>query len=291
LPIFFDEAFANSDDVRGRKIMDALVEISKQGRQVFYFTSQAAEYGRWKEVFECFGDCEHKLLPLRRGFGQPLVQARLSPPKRYPDPAENESYWQYAQRIGHAGNLDPWICSVDEIPIVHVLESLVDLKMLLEAGIHSWAPLARLGSRECGLEGGEVAFQMARKRAEFLSGVCELWQRGRGRPITREHLAEAGVTNTPTADRLEEAWNHAKQFGQDAKRLCEALEQGAISVSRLNAKNITKLRELCEEGGLIAPDEPMDDGEIRLRALNFGSSLSLPDDECGRLLEFFTTPG
>lgn len=291
LPIFFDEAFANSDDVRGRKIMDALVEIAKQGRQVFYFTSQAAEYGRWKGIFDSAGDCEHKFLPLRKGFAQPVVRAPLAPPNRYPDPVEGESYWQYAQRIGYSGNLDPWISSVDEVPIVHVLESLADLRMLLEAGIHAWGPLARLGPRECGMEGGEVAFQMARKRAEFLSGVCGLWQRGRGRPITREHLSEAGVKNTPVASRLDETWNHALSLGRDAKKLCEALEQKKISVAQLGPKTITSLRELCEEKGLIAPDAPLETGELRLRALNLGKSIGLTGDDCNRLLECFIVNG
>jgi hypothetical protein len=141
------------------------------------------------------------------------------------------------------------------------------------------------------MAGGEVAFQMARNRAEFLSGVCELWQRGRGLPITREHLSEAGVTNTAKANRLDDMWKHALQLGRDAKRLCEALEQKDISVAQLGPKIISSLREVCEEKGLIAPDEPMDDGEILPRALNLGRSLGLSNDECDRLLALFTTTG
>lgn len=291
LPLFFDEAFANSDDERGRKIMDALAAISKQGRQVFYFTSQAAEYGRWAEVLANLGDCESSLLPLRKAFGPPNVQAQLNPPERYPEPLENESYWQYAERIGVSKVINPWISSADEVPLVHVLDNSRDLRNLLESGVQGWGTLARLGVGECGLKGGGVAFQMARKRAEFLFGVCGLWQRGRGRPITREHLSEAGATNTPKASRLEDMWKHAMQFGRDAKRLCEALEQKEISVAQLGPKIIANLREICEEKGLIAPDEPIGDGEIRLRSLNLGRSLGLPGDECDRLLDFLQRPG
>jgi hypothetical protein len=289
LPLFFDEAFANSDEERGRKIMEALVAISKQGRQVFYFTSQASEYGRWAEALANCGGCDSKLLSLRKAFGPPPVQSQLSSPERYPEPLEDESCLQYMERIGVSRAIDPWISSPDEVPIVHVIENLRDSRNLLESGVYGWGTLARLGAGECGLGGGEAAFQRARNRAVFLFGVCELWQRGRGRPITRADLADAGVTNTPAADRLEELWNHAQQFGQDAKRLCEALEQGKIAVSRLNSKTVARLRELCEEKGLIAPDEPMDDGELRLRAVNLGRQLGLTDGERDRLLQKFTT--
>jgi energy-coupling factor transporter ATP-binding protein EcfA2 len=285
LPLFFDEAFANADTERGRKIMESLLEISRQGRQIFFFTSQPEEFGRWRDMLS--GHCENKarLLTIRKGFPQPNVQAGLRPPDRYPKPLENESYREYSERIEVWRQMDPWIASIDEVPIVPLLENPGDLHMLLESDIHAWGPLARLGPQECVLEGGETAFEKARRKAAFLHGVCIEWQRGRGRPITRGLLDQAGATNT----RLEEVWAYAEGFGRDAGRLCNAFERKEISVAQFGAGRIAKLREFCEENGMIVPGQPFDEGELRLRVANLGRNLGLSAEESGQLMEFFTT--
>lgn len=48
LPVLVDELLANSDDERSAAMIGALCEISRTGRQVFYFTAQEDEVQRWK---------------------------------------------------------------------------------------------------------------------------------------------------------------------------------------------------------------------------------------------------
>jgi hypothetical protein len=291
LPLFFDEALANSDDHRGNAMMQALIEISKQGRQVFCFTSQASEFSRWSDLLAEAEEGEAKLTTLQAAFGPPEVRAALNVPRRYPEPSEGESMRDYAERIGAWRPMDPWIASVDEVPLVHVLDDPRDLHVFMEASVHTWGPLERLGAEKCGLTNGSGAFDKARLGAMFLHGVASLWQQGRGLPVTRQQLEEAGVTNTQTASRLDETWDHAERLGRDAGRLCKALESGDIAVARLGPALIRQLREFCEEQGLIALEEPINEGELRLRAGSLARSLGLDDEESARLLDAFTVQG
>ena len=55
LPILADELLANSDDERSAAMIGALCEISRAGRQVFYFTAQEDEVQRWEEWVSSHG--------------------------------------------------------------------------------------------------------------------------------------------------------------------------------------------------------------------------------------------
>ena len=50
LPFVFDEALATTDERRAEQIMEALAALILDGRQIFYFTSQAEDVGRWQEI-------------------------------------------------------------------------------------------------------------------------------------------------------------------------------------------------------------------------------------------------
>src|SRR5690606_23634996 len=47
LPLMMDETLANSDGERASAIMDAVIELAADGRQVFYFTAQPDEIVKW----------------------------------------------------------------------------------------------------------------------------------------------------------------------------------------------------------------------------------------------------
>ena len=48
LPMIFDETLANSDDQRTEQIIQALLELAQQGRQIVYLTAQEDELDKWK---------------------------------------------------------------------------------------------------------------------------------------------------------------------------------------------------------------------------------------------------
>jgi DNA repair exonuclease SbcCD ATPase subunit len=52
IPLILDEALGTSDDHRSRAIIDAVIALSKRGRQIFYFTAQSDEAGKWVAALE-----------------------------------------------------------------------------------------------------------------------------------------------------------------------------------------------------------------------------------------------
>ncbi len=52
LPMIFDETFANSDDQRTCQIIQAILALAKQGRQVCCLTAQEDELAKWKSALQ-----------------------------------------------------------------------------------------------------------------------------------------------------------------------------------------------------------------------------------------------
>ena len=72
LPLLADELLANSDDERAQAMIESLIEISREGRQIFYFTAQADEVGKWKSYLDKQPDLYHKIIQLSGGTEIPI---------------------------------------------------------------------------------------------------------------------------------------------------------------------------------------------------------------------------
>lgn len=55
LPLILDETLAASDDERAEKIIETVINLCKNGRQIFYFTAQAHEIEKWKYYLDKAG--------------------------------------------------------------------------------------------------------------------------------------------------------------------------------------------------------------------------------------------
>jgi hypothetical protein len=203
-------------------------------------------------------------------------------------PLDGESYSDFVERLKMQTAVDPWIQTPDEVQLVHVLDQPQDLARLLEFDIRSWGPLARLGAESSALCEGDTAFERSSRRAQFLFEVARLWQQGRGRPLKRSDLEEAGVTNTANHERLEQAWDEAENHGRDAESLCAVLEANEVKIDGLAKGGIEKMRNYCEENGFIVPSKPISDGELRIQAENVAQRIGLEDEDFQRLLALFS---
>lgn len=52
LPLFLDETLGTSDDIRGAAVIDTVISLAQQERQVFYFTARPDEVKRWRTLFD-----------------------------------------------------------------------------------------------------------------------------------------------------------------------------------------------------------------------------------------------
>lgn len=66
LPLILDETLGTSDDSRTGVIIDNIIDIAKDGRQVFYFTAQNDEVGKWNARLKD-RHVPHKVIDLAHG--------------------------------------------------------------------------------------------------------------------------------------------------------------------------------------------------------------------------------
>ena len=146
MPLFVDEALGTSDDRRANAILHTLIDIAKQGRQLFYFTAQTDEIGKWQRALEA-EDLDPALIDLAARRAK-TVPASFAPPEpadlSTPDPARraDETETEWAARLG----LPAWDPhqSIDTAPLPPLLwNEEADLVNCLRHGVATWGRPAR----------------------------------------------------------------------------------------------------------------------------------------------------
>jgi uncharacterized protein YhaN len=267
LPLLFDETLANADDQRAQAIMDATVELAAAGRQIFYFTAQADEVGKWLALLETRAGVAHRLLDLARlrRLGQhdtlPPPAPTVSSIVRLPAP-DGMSYAEYGRAL-HVGPLDPLLAQPEGVHLWHLLESPHELHGLLELGIERWGALRTFvdhGGRAHPTVDG--IFERAAAAASALERLLALFRIGRGRPLDRALLIESGAITETFLDRVTEL---CERHGGDAELVLRALAAG--EVARFRSETREQLRDYLERVGCLDAREPLPLDEIRTRAL------------------------
>lgn len=263
LPLFLDETLGTSDDVRARAIIEAVLALAEEGRQVFYFTAQSDEVARWAEVLRERG-VEHRIVDLARVRALPAHDSRLlgAGVSRFelahPPSPEGHTHESYGLALGV-----PPLRLGDRATAAHlwyVVHDCAALHRLLTLGFRSWGQLAAAPREQ--VDALLSAFPGAHARAVVLARaldvLCELRSIGHGAPVTREVLVAAGAVSGTMLDRVSEL---AGSVDGSAARLLEALRSG--QVPRFRAKAIEELEQFLEECGCLDRREPVPIADIR----------------------------
>lgn len=265
LPIVLDEVLGTSDDERAGAVIDAVIEIARSGRQVFYFTAQPDEVGKWRGRLAGCDDVDHAtfdLAAVRALASAEAVPLPIDRPSRPAVPApEGRDHRAYGRALAvpgldpgrHVGAVDPW----------HLLDDPAEVHALAALRVRQWGPVARLGALDR-LPAAVPASSLERglRRARVLEAIFAAWKVGRGRPVDRAFLEAAdGVTDT-FLDRVAAL---AAACDGDAAALLAGLEAGEVKGFRTAA--IELLREELEASGHLDPAEPLDAAALRERAL------------------------
>ena len=224
LPFVLDEALSGTDPTRFRAIIECLTALIREGRQVFYLTCQPGDAEAWRQVTEEQGFHGAKLfdLALVRDLQQPtgaLLGASAAAGEAVPAPA-GRTLSEYTSSLGVPA-FDP-AAGAAGLHVAFLLDDPEHLHGLLRAGIQSYGQLESLldhGHADAYLP-SEATRQVA-ARAVVVQAVCEAWKVGRGRPVNREALSAAGVTDA-FIDRVTDL---ARDLGWDASRLVAALAE------------------------------------------------------------------
>ena len=263
LPLIFDETLANSDDVRARAIIEGLIEIARSGRQIFYFTAQDDEVGKWRAILSDSLDVPSfaiiDLAEVRGQTNRELLQDRSTSPVRATPRAldiEGHTRQSYGEAIG-VPPIDPW-GEVDGVHVWHLTKDLSLLYRILSLHVRTWGEVKRMQQYAGETFLPEQTFSQLSDVADTLSIAVRTWRIGRSRPIDRGVLVAASVSEKfidQLADGLEDC-------AGDASQMLESLD-----VKGFGTQKKDKLRMYLEEHGYISSDTVLDSDELCRRVL------------------------
>jgi len=260
LPLVLDEALTTADPERFRAAAQSLTLLAQDDdRQVFYLTAQPADVAFWAEF-----DPDVTVIDLAARRGQAVaiddVDA-LTPPERRVVPApDGRSAAEYAVALGVPG-IDPWRDPGD-IHLFHLLrDDLALLHRLIDLGVDRLGPLeSLLASPAVASTFSEASIQRLRARAEGARAWSAAWRQGRGRPVDRAGLADAGVLS----DRmLDEVAQLAEAVDGDGATLIQRLSDGEVRNFRRHKREA--LEAWLEAHGYICGQEPLSRADVELR--------------------------
>ncbi|MFW6043581.1 MAG: ATP-binding protein, partial [Marinilabiliaceae bacterium] len=194
VPLLADELLANSDDQRASAIIQALLELSREGRQIFYFTAQHDEVRKWKAYLDDQDNLKFKTIELKGNSeaGHTPVELSITPDDM-----------KFTQKIPHPGGMtheeygrtlevpafDIVSRPVSSMHLWYLIEDVELLHQCLSLGISHWGQLESFlnhGGQIPGME--ERQRQIIHSKAELLKRFKELYAVGRPKAINREVL-------------------------------------------------------------------------------------------------------
>ncbi len=264
VPLILDETLGNSDERRAGEIIDAVVEICRQGRQVFYFTAQHDEVGKWRRRLRDSGQVPHHEVDLAqvRQFSETerVPPMEFEPPKPDEVPSPDGLDWAaYGRELevpaldpqGESGNYHLW----------YLIEDLATLHRLLKNGVNRWGQLQSLvahGQAE-GIGRDSQLYQEAEAASRVLEEASREWRIGRGNPVDRAVLIDSGAVSETYLDRVSQL---ATEHSGDAKQLIGALESGRakgfLSKKRAALREYLVSREYLDDRETLSAEEIRD---------------------------------
>jgi energy-coupling factor transporter ATP-binding protein EcfA2 len=257
LPLIFDETLGNTDEQRAGKIIEAAIEIAREGRQVFYLTAQFDELGKWRRALRDRTDVSHCEVDLARLRGFSEVEHApesidFEPPPHVPvPPPANDDWIAYGLRLhvpsldrrGHIGGVHLW----------YLIDDVNELYRLLLHDINKWGQfqtLIDIGAAD-GFIRESPLFLRASAAARLLENLLRYWRQGRGLPVDRAVLDASGAVSAAFIDEVSQL---AESLDGDARQLIESLRSS--QVKRFRNDRIEALETYLTEHGYL-DDQPI----------------------------------
>lgn len=264
MPLLLDETLGTSDDDRVREIMDALIDIARNGRQILYFTAQQDEAGKWAARLEAGGQTINlvDLDALRRGGRQQAspLEIQAIEVSRVPHPGDHD-HAAYGRVLDVPG-INPLCIEVSQVHLWHVIDDTVQLYILLSRSIGTigqFLTYERYGGQlPAGL--GEDVSRCVSTKARGLDRLFEAWRPGRSRSIDIQELLDTGAISATFEARLAELLD---EVNHDPVALLCALE--AQRLAHWQSANTDLIREKLQASGALAEGDQLDAAELEVR--------------------------
>lgn len=278
LPILADEILANSDDLRAKEIISALAEISKEGRQVFYFTAQADEIDKWKAFkandaeldFKIFTlDGQHNEKPDYRLEQAPLLSGFKIINIPLPGTLTAEEY----RKLIKVPRFNPLTEEPEQLHLWYLLDDQQLLYTCLAKRIGNYGQLKGFMQYQGSLPGlDENLWATLQVKIRLLESYQELFRRGRSKPIDRQTLVQSGAVSGTFIDLVAEK---LKELNGDPQRLLLAL--GAKEVQGFLQSKLKALEQYLIGLGVIDDQQVLSAEDLQVRLMALVSNLDIPE--------------
>jgi uncharacterized protein YhaN len=267
LPLLLDETLGTSDDDRARAIIDAVIVLAREGRQVFYFTAQHDEAGKWVAALAESG-VAYVTVDLAAARGQrsslgptPLPVSTVGA-LDVPEPA-GCTHDDYGARL-RVPAFRPGLDAPDSVPLWYVVDDVDEICRLMQSGVGTWGELRNLvdNGGEMIVESSPRLWQRAGAYAAALAALCEQAAIGIGRPVDRAVLLGSGAVSEIQMERV---LSLCERSAGDARALVEGLENG--SVPGFQKRKTAALREYLQDNGFLDERAPRTEEQLRAAML------------------------
>ncbi|NLZ94807.1 MAG: hypothetical protein GX921_03145 [Bacteroidales bacterium] len=286
IPILADEVLANSDDIRATQIIEALIEISKEGRQVFYFTAQSDELNKWQKHLSENSDIDGQIVVLK-GQANEQIEYNMDellavPSLKYattpsPDGYSNEEY----HKLLNPPRFHLLKHSPHQLHLSYLITDNKPLHACLQRHISSYGQLKSYLNYQGEIEGlDDSILMMINNKIELLQFYQELYQTGRAKPIDRAVLIESSSVSDVFIDLVDAK---LKEVDNNPKQLLEALRTG--EVPRFMKAKIDELEEYFFEYNYLDGDEQLTPEEIDIQLHAKLSKMELEAVEAERFMK------
>jgi hypothetical protein len=255
--LLLDETLAPFDDQRAETGLDTVIDLARDGRQVFYFTARHDERARWENRLE-EADVEYSLQHLIAGDRHNPIK---EPPTfetlgaiDVPEP-DGDDHRTYRDRLD-VPTFDPRQGAASA-PLWYVTEDPEVLYRLRTAGIERWGHLKSL--LEVGAVDGllsETSRQQVRRHGAALEAFVEAYTVGRGKAVDRDVLEASGAVSDTFIDEVSAL---AGRVDGDP----DALLDGLPDISHFRQDKIDELREYLRNENYLDPRPKRPDDQIR----------------------------
>ena len=258
LPILLDEALANSDDERAGAIVEAVLRLCRQGRQVFYFTAQAEEVAKWRRLSDEHADVDCRFVGLPTGGALAAADPDAVPSAETTRPvpsADGLTLSDYAD----AAAVPAWTGwdAVEALHVWYLLDAPEEVRACLQRGYATWGQLRAAAERQKPVP---VDLDAVALRARAVAAWRAAWLQGRGKPVDRATLEASGAVSDAFID---EVWALCGDCDRDGEALVECLGRG--DVARYQGRQADKLEEFLAQEGYVSPDPRLPEAEVRRR--------------------------
>lgn len=280
LPILADEVLANSDDLRAQEIISALAEISKDGRQVFYFTAQADEIDKWKafkasdpeldlKVFTLDG--QHNEKPDYRLDEAPLLSAFKVTDIPLPGDLTADEYRKLIKVL----RFDLLTEEPEQLHLWYLLEDQLLLYTCLSKRISTYGQLKGFMQYQGRLPGmDENVWATIQIKVRLLESYLELFRRGRSKPIDRQVLVQSSAVSGTFIDLV---GDKLQELNGDPQRLLLAL--GAKEVPGFLQSKLKALEQHFITLGVIDDQQLLSAEDLQIRLTAIISNLDIQEDQ------------